>query len=247
MNGRIYDYNLGRFMSVDPFIQAPTNTQSINPYSYIMNNPMAGTDPTGYLAKSSNASNWRTSACDLDNSCPSTPVESAMSKYLSAHIQSCQQNEMSRARRQEHKNVGITASFNTKRKIDDSNDGFGDEANQSGLYDINKAMGIEKNGINFFVVDDGSNDAGKRETIEYLDKLTSDPDGEKLLKALGERKVGQVLIFKDTGMTNKKSDLNFAAENGNLKFVAFDTRENPSVQSIRGDSFTSTWQRRLTH
>ncbi|MDT3281738.1 RHS repeat-associated core domain-containing protein [Shewanella scandinavica] len=50
MNGRIYDYNLGRFMSVDPFIQSPTSTQSVNPYSYIMNNPLAGTDPTGYLA-----------------------------------------------------------------------------------------------------------------------------------------------------------------------------------------------------
>ncbi|MDW4812180.1 RHS repeat-associated core domain-containing protein [Shewanella fidelis] len=49
MNGRVYDYNLGRFMSVDPFIQAPTSTQSVNPYSYIMNNPLAGTDPTGYL------------------------------------------------------------------------------------------------------------------------------------------------------------------------------------------------------
>jgi hypothetical protein len=50
MNGRVYDYNLGRFLSVDPFIQAPTNSQSANPYSYIMNNPMAGTDPTGYCA-----------------------------------------------------------------------------------------------------------------------------------------------------------------------------------------------------
>ena len=49
MNGRVYDYNVGRFMSVDPFIQAPGNSQSINPYSYIMNNPMAGTDPSGYL------------------------------------------------------------------------------------------------------------------------------------------------------------------------------------------------------
>ncbi|WP_185962680.1 RHS repeat-associated core domain-containing protein [Thalassomonas sp. M1454] len=48
MNGRIYDPNLGRFMSVDPFIQSPTNTQSINAYSYIMNNPVNGTDPTGY-------------------------------------------------------------------------------------------------------------------------------------------------------------------------------------------------------
>nr|WP_198677385.1 RHS repeat-associated core domain-containing protein [Pseudidiomarina donghaiensis] len=51
MNGRVYDYNLGRFLSVDPFIQAPGNSQSLNPYSYIMNNPLAGTDPSGYIAK----------------------------------------------------------------------------------------------------------------------------------------------------------------------------------------------------
>nr|WP_308736825.1 SpvB/TcaC N-terminal domain-containing protein [Shewanella baltica] len=48
MNGRVYDYNLGRFMSVDPFIFDLSSTQSINPYSYILNNPLAGTDPTGY-------------------------------------------------------------------------------------------------------------------------------------------------------------------------------------------------------
>ncbi|MDX3775641.1 polymorphic toxin type 8 domain-containing protein [Chromatiaceae bacterium AAb-1] len=50
MNGRGYDYNLGRFLSVDPFIQSPGNSQSLNPYSYIMNNPLAGTDPTGYVS-----------------------------------------------------------------------------------------------------------------------------------------------------------------------------------------------------
>lgn len=46
MNGRVYDYNLGRFMSVDPFVHG--GSQGINPYSYIMNNPLAGTDPSGY-------------------------------------------------------------------------------------------------------------------------------------------------------------------------------------------------------
>jgi len=50
MNGRAYDYNLGRFYGVDPFIQFPSNSQSLNPYSYLMNNPLAGTDPTGYAA-----------------------------------------------------------------------------------------------------------------------------------------------------------------------------------------------------
>ena len=33
MNGRAYDYNLGRFLSVDPIIQFPENSQSLNPYS----------------------------------------------------------------------------------------------------------------------------------------------------------------------------------------------------------------------
>ncbi|NVK88867.1 MAG: hypothetical protein HWE13_12100 [Gammaproteobacteria bacterium] len=52
MNGRAYDYNLGRFLSVDPFIQDPGNSQSMNPYSYILNNPLAGTDPSGYRRQS---------------------------------------------------------------------------------------------------------------------------------------------------------------------------------------------------
>ncbi|MEJ8568787.1 RHS repeat domain-containing protein [Elongatibacter sediminis] len=52
MNGRVYDYHLGRFLSVDPVIQFPANSQSLNPYSYLMNNPMAGTDPTGYTCSS---------------------------------------------------------------------------------------------------------------------------------------------------------------------------------------------------
>ena len=52
MNGRVYDYNLGRFLSVDPFIQSPANSQSLNPYSYIMNNPLSGADPTGYIGNS---------------------------------------------------------------------------------------------------------------------------------------------------------------------------------------------------
>ncbi len=49
MNGRVYDYRLGRFLSVDPFISNPLSPQSINPYSYIGNNPLSGVDPTGYL------------------------------------------------------------------------------------------------------------------------------------------------------------------------------------------------------
>jgi RHS repeat-associated protein len=48
MNGRIFDPLIGRFMSADPYTQAPGNLQSFNRYAYVMNNPLAYTDPSGY-------------------------------------------------------------------------------------------------------------------------------------------------------------------------------------------------------
>ncbi len=49
MNGRIYDAKLGRFLQADPFIQDPMNTQSLNRYSYLWNNPLNATDPSGHF------------------------------------------------------------------------------------------------------------------------------------------------------------------------------------------------------
>ncbi|WP_309386027.1 RHS repeat-associated core domain-containing protein [Cerasicoccus frondis] len=49
MNGRLYDAQVGRFISADPFIQFPSNLQSFNRYSYVLNNPLSYTDPSGYF------------------------------------------------------------------------------------------------------------------------------------------------------------------------------------------------------
>ncbi|WP_210210978.1 RHS repeat-associated core domain-containing protein [Rhodomicrobium lacus] len=49
MNGRVYDPELGRFLSADPFIQDATNLQALNPYTYVQNNPLSFTDPSGYF------------------------------------------------------------------------------------------------------------------------------------------------------------------------------------------------------
>ena len=48
MNGRVYDPLLGRFLSADPQVQFPTASQSFNRYSYVHNNPLSYTDPSGF-------------------------------------------------------------------------------------------------------------------------------------------------------------------------------------------------------
>ena len=48
MNGRLYDPLVGAFVSPDPSVQAPDNTQGMNRYTYCMNNPLRYVDPSGY-------------------------------------------------------------------------------------------------------------------------------------------------------------------------------------------------------
>jgi RHS repeat-associated protein len=50
MNGRIYDSALGRFLQADPIVQDPTNGQNFNRYTYVWNNPLAYTDPSGFIS-----------------------------------------------------------------------------------------------------------------------------------------------------------------------------------------------------
>lgn len=48
MEGRVYDPEMGRFLSADPTMQYPISTQGYDRYAYIGNNPVSGTDPNGY-------------------------------------------------------------------------------------------------------------------------------------------------------------------------------------------------------
>jgi len=47
MNGRLYDPDLGRFLSPDNYVQMPDNSQNFNRYSYCLNNPLKYNDPSG--------------------------------------------------------------------------------------------------------------------------------------------------------------------------------------------------------
>ncbi|WP_072682471.1 FG-GAP-like repeat-containing protein [Arcobacter sp. LA11] len=52
MNGRVYDPTIARFLSADPHIQDSKDTQSYNRYTYVKNNPLKYTDPSGFFFKS---------------------------------------------------------------------------------------------------------------------------------------------------------------------------------------------------
>ncbi|MGA9211713.1 RHS repeat-associated core domain-containing protein [Kaistella sp.] len=47
MNARIYDPILRKFLSPDNYVQDPFNTQSYDRFSYVFNNPLLFTDPSG--------------------------------------------------------------------------------------------------------------------------------------------------------------------------------------------------------
>jgi RHS repeat-associated protein len=62
MKGRIYDPSQRRFVSPDPLVARPMNVQGYNRYSYVYNNPLNLTDPSGFCGGTGEA------VCPTDNS-----------------------------------------------------------------------------------------------------------------------------------------------------------------------------------
>lgn len=51
MNGRVNDPIIGRFLSVDPIVPSIDVPQGLNRYSYVYNNPLTLTDPSGFAVE----------------------------------------------------------------------------------------------------------------------------------------------------------------------------------------------------
>ena len=65
MNGRIYDPMLGRFLSADPLVPDPLTAKSFNRYSYVHNNPLSFTDPSGFVPDEGEMGPYGRSATDF--------------------------------------------------------------------------------------------------------------------------------------------------------------------------------------
>ena len=49
MKGRVYNPELGRFTSADPYVEDATVPGMLNRYSYVLNRPLSATDPSGHF------------------------------------------------------------------------------------------------------------------------------------------------------------------------------------------------------
>lgn len=55
MQGRVYFPKLKRFLSADPIVNDTYNLQSYNRYSYVLNNPLKYTDPSGFTEETTSS------------------------------------------------------------------------------------------------------------------------------------------------------------------------------------------------
>ncbi|GGP72676.1 hypothetical protein GCM10009347_41670 [Shewanella algicola] len=197
MNGRIYDFNIGRFLSVDPFLQFPENSQSANPYSYILNNPMSGVDPTGYSAvRSGNASAWRVASCDSNygNSCARTPVDNIMAQWGLSNGQSNESlAKQSQQRRNQKKEDKAEVGSNVVTKAD------GNERGTSKLT-LSKT--------NWGFIDDGVIDTSEEEGIKFF-RLSGTISGATPDKIADINESWTTDIYTDESGLRYKSEANF--------------------------------------
>jgi RHS repeat-associated protein len=69
MNARLYDPLIGRHTSADPTVPEPANAQSLNRYSYVLNNGLAFVDPTGLSGSDPPQKNLDAPRCSIGPKC----------------------------------------------------------------------------------------------------------------------------------------------------------------------------------
>lgn len=141
MNGRVYDPVLGRFLSADPYIQAPENGQSYNRYSYVWNDPVNMQDPTGYDAEKK---------CDPPESCNLPLPKLSISNEKSEDEKRAEKGTAGKERKRKSEGTDTGQSANNEKGFVDKAKDFLGQANRLwGLFDgLVPSRGSFESGVN---------------------------------------------------------------------------------------------------
>ncbi|HWA73369.1 MAG TPA: RHS repeat-associated core domain-containing protein [Polyangiaceae bacterium] len=77
MRGRLMDPRLGRFVTADPFVMNPFDTAGLNRYSYVRNNPLSLTDPSGFSENPMGGGGGTCGGCGQGTAANSSPAQSS--------------------------------------------------------------------------------------------------------------------------------------------------------------------------
>jgi RHS repeat-associated protein len=80
MNGRVQHPGIGRFLSPDPVLGSLADPQSLNLFSYVRNNPLSLSDPSGFCGEAPSAGADSVQTEDKTGPCPEETVVTARKK-----------------------------------------------------------------------------------------------------------------------------------------------------------------------
>ncbi len=143
MNGRVYESTLGRFLSADPIVEAIDNLQTYNRYSYVRNNPVTLTDPSGFTADSDSDAGDGWGDANIDAALGWSSTSDAYNNNALGKALVSDDNNRSNTTTTDQK-VKNTLGHKAAQKANEANFAAIDVNAQTGLIDPSKKPGVDE-------------------------------------------------------------------------------------------------------
>lgn len=213
MNGRIYDPRIARFLNADPVVQQVDNLQNLNRYSYVLNNPLNATDPTGYFWNSV----LQGVLAYLSGASVEQSLEIAAASYVTGDVQFTYSSA-----------GGFSAGEGQMRSIESQMfDGFEfGKQGSSGVEQAKAEARVDGGSVTSGV--SGTNSISSNEQYSEFEELTDTPSWENVMKSVRNYKrksarLGEAIAV-GVGFDFIAGDYGFSFGAG---YAEFDLDDNP--------------------